>query len=229
MSNELSGNTRTLVNSYLMPMLNGLEDIEIHDEEGRLKEDSAMNTVEYAFQNWNDTFTPTAIKNNTELVEDTDYTTDYDNGTLEMTTALVVGDVVRCSYRFTLFNPATLGDFYARSLTFFNGLHPKTTYTLDSFPVEWTDGLTESAYKYCLQTIMITASSWKGALVFRDPAQMIGVCTTLLADVGANLQARLQNIKGRSLLIPKSVSSGRRTTPTSVNGTNFRQFTVWGA
>lgn len=227
MSYELSGNHRLFVENYLQPMLNGLQDIEIHDEEGRIKEDSNMDTVEFAFQNWNADFKPTAIKNNTELVEGTDYTADYDNGTLEMVTALVVGDKVNCSYRFSLFNLATLGNFYDRALAFFNGLHPKTSYTLDSIPETWTDALTEAAYKYCLQSIMITASSWRGELVFKNPPQMVSVCQTILSDVAANLQARAQNIKGRSLLTPRSVSSGRRTVPQAVTDTNFRQYTVW--
>lgn len=228
MSKELSGNTKTLVETYLVPMLNGLEDIEIHDEVGRLREDDSMDTVEFSFQNWNSDFTPTVIKNATELTETTDYIVDYDNGTLQMTSAFVVGDTIRASYRFEFFNLHTLANFYSRALSFFNGLHPKTSYTLDNTPDAWADALTEYAYKYCLQSIMLTAASWRGKLVFPDSSAVINVCSTLIGSVSSNLQARMQNIKGRALLTPRSISSGRWRAPRTVTGTNWQEFTAVG-
>jgi len=224
MSKELSGNTKTLVDSYLVPMLNGLMDIEVHDEIGRIKADTY--TTSFAFQNWNSDVRPIIIKNGTIKTETTDYRADYDNGEIRMVVALVAGDEITSSYRFELFNRHTLADFYNRALSFFNGVRPSTSYTLENIPDEWVDALTTSAYKYALQSIALTAMTWRGKLIFPDPSAVLSTANTLIASIAGDMYTLMLRMKGRSAIQPHSVATGRWRTPQSVNQTNWQQYTT---
>jgi len=224
MAYELAGQKGVLVEERLKLLARGVLSLDARDHLGEV--DAAdLTLVRFPFGNWDETVTPRIMKNGTLLVEDTDYTTDYVQGEIELDTALVAGDDVRASYRFGMYSAADMGLLYDAALDDINGTRPRSTYTsIDNVPADWYDVLTVGAYKRLLQSLMMELNHWRARLIWPDPSGFVSMIQAELTMVNNDLMVMKKQIKRRAS--PRVITSGRWAYPRTVNQTNWNQYTV---
>lgn len=210
---------QNLIDSYLLPRLGYLQNIEVFNHLGRVV---AANTIQFPYDKWYSTVTP-IFKLGGDI-----FTPDSYDGTLgtAIYSGLMAGDDITVDTSIMYFSNAELTSFFDSAMSYFNAAPPMSHYSYVTYPDNAYDYLTTYAYTLALTRILTDLMNWRARLIWTDPQALAGILQGIIQQNQSYLSAIMMNIKGRGLLTPHSISTGRWACPANVNESTWQQYTV---
>ena len=122
-------------------------------------------TFDFSFKNWNSSSNPRVYKN--EILVAAGFATDYDNGRIVFSEALMPQEQINIDYNFRWFTDDELNRFLLNALQTVNVYPPHTGYALANLPARYSTIVLYGAAKDALRQLMM-------CLQFQQPQQVFG-------------------------------------------------------
>lgn len=186
---ELSSNIRVnaLVDVLLSPNIMTFRQIDIHHEQG---EKFNENSWRFSYQHWNPDFPIQVYLNNyPDPLNSTDFTVDYEMGTITLNATYNQGDNILCSYNFDYFPIYNLEGWAIKSVDIINtGSGIPTDYDITTAPTNWDGIISDLMLAMCMERLILDYDMWKGKLIF-------AIGPNALVDGSDNIVSQLETIK----------------------------------
>ena len=228
-----------VIDDFIRPVLGDLNNIQVNGELGVPSRDRKTIQFDYFPMVVERSIRPRFEFNRQDsfLIEDTDYTIDLDLGETVLKAAgpsqfeptggiLSIGDEIKGFYRFEYFTDDELASYINLSLFELNARKPATAFVIENAPLEWNAGFMVYTYIRCLNRILSDTTMWRGSIIFADPEAVRSQFNSKLQMANQQWDFLSKILNRRGFARPKAVVSRRLAVQQRVTEVNFRDFTI---
>lgn len=185
-------------------------------------------SFDFTWDNWNEYFSPQVYVIDDEAEDlktySTDYTIDFRDGKVNLTTPVYAHQEVEASYIFRYFSDTQLRGFLSRALDMMNYVAPYTGFTLANYPHYWRAAIVCGGVMMALEDLFQAPIFRERRLLFSD-SDIVGTLSSYYDRVRSSFSDQFLAKKARwSLVHPRGVSGHDIIAPPRVTAQSFQSW-----